>query len=68
MFLKILHACSILLSERMFLLTKEGGICMYSDDYKKIIEEMLEKLNDLDMRFLRQIYTIIKHYLEKRGR
>lgn len=41
---------------------------MYSDDYKKIIEEMLEKLNDLDIRFLRQIYTIIKHYLEKRGR
>lgn len=41
---------------------------MCSEDYKKIIKEMLEKLNDMDLKFLRQIYTIIKHYLEKRGR
>ena len=41
---------------------------MYSDDYKKIIKEMLDKLNNLDTKFLKQIYTIIKHYLDKRGR
>lgn len=41
---------------------------MCSEDYKKIIKEMLEKLNDMDLKFLRQIYTIIKHYLGKRGR
>lgn len=41
---------------------------MHSEDYKKIIKEMLEKLNDMDLKFLRQIYTIIKHYLGKRGR
>lgn len=40
---------------------------MRSEDYKKIIKEMLEKLNDMDLKFLRQIYTIIKHYLGKRG-
>lgn len=41
---------------------------MHSEDYKKIIKEMLEKLNDIDLRFLKQIYTVIKHYLGKRGR
>lgn len=41
---------------------------MCSEDYRKIIKEMLEKLNDMDLKFLRQIYTIIKHYLGKRGR
>lgn len=41
---------------------------MCSEDYKNIIKEMLEKLNDMDLKFLKQIYTIIKHYLRKRGR
>lgn len=41
---------------------------MCSEDYKNIIKEMLEKLNDMDLRFLKQLYTIIKHYLRKRGR
>lgn len=41
---------------------------MRSEDYKKSIKEMLEKLNDMDLKFVKQIYTIIKHYLGKRGR
>lgn len=41
---------------------------MCSEDYKNIIKEMLEKLNDMDLKFLKQLYTIIKHYLRKRGR
>lgn len=41
---------------------------MCSEDYKNIIKEMLENLNDKDLKFLKQIYTIIKHYLRKRGR
>lgn len=41
---------------------------MRSEDYKKSIKEMLEKLNNMDLKFVKQIYTIIKHYLGKRGR
>ena len=41
---------------------------MRSEDYKKSIKEMLEKLNDMDLKFVKQIYIIIKHYLGKRGR
>lgn len=40
---------------------------MRSEDYKNIIKEMFEKLNDMDLKFLKQIYTIMKHYLRKRG-
>ena len=41
---------------------------MCSEDYKKKIKEKLEKIKNMDLKFLRQIYTIIKHYLGKRGR
>lgn len=34
--------------------------------YKRLIVSMLDKIND--ERFLRQIYTIIKLYIEREGR
>lgn len=41
---------------------------MHSEEYKKTIEGMLKQLDNSDLKFLSQLYTIIKHYLEKRGR
>lgn len=41
---------------------------MKNEEYKKIIIEMLNYLNDSDIVFLKQIYTLIKKHLErKRG-
>lgn len=41
---------------------------MKNEEYKKIIVEMLDYLNDSDIVFLKQIYTLIKKHLErKRG-
>lgn len=42
---------------------------MKNEEYKKIIVEMLNYLNDSDIVFLKQVYTLIKKHLErKRGR
>lgn len=42
---------------------------MINEDYKKLIMQMLENLDESDAGFLRQIYTLIKRHLErKRGR
>lgn len=41
---------------------------MKNEEYKKIIVEMLNYLNDSDIVFLKQIYTLIKKHIErKRG-
>lgn len=39
-----------------------------SYDYKKIITEMVQRLDDSDIRFLKQVYTIIKKHLDRKGR
>lgn len=36
------------------------------DDYKKIIIKMLDEVDEKDIRFLKQIYTIIKRHLDKK--
>lgn len=39
------------------------------DDYKKTIYVMLEQLDsDKDHKFLKQLYTIVKRHLEKKGK
>lgn len=39
------------------------------DDYKKTIYVMLEQLDsDKDYKFLKQLYTIVKRHLEKKGK
>ncbi len=35
-------------------------------NYKKIIIEFMEKLEESDERFLKQLYTIIKKHLERK--
>lgn len=40
---------------------------MDSNDYKKLINTMLSCLDESDLRFLIQIYTIIKRHLERKG-
>lgn len=40
---------------------------MKNGDYKKIIIEMLNYLDDSDITFLKKIYTLIKRHIE-RGR
>lgn len=34
--------------------------------YKKIIIELIEKLEESDERFLKQLYTIIKKHIERK--
>ena len=38
---------------------------MKNEEYKKIIVEMLDYLNDSDIVFLKQICTLIKKHLER---
>jgi len=45
-----------------------GGVHIMGNDHKKIIIVMVEQLDESDIRFLVQIYTIIKKYLNRRGR
>lgn len=40
---------------------------MNYNDYKKLINAMLSRLDESDLRFLVQIYTIVKKHLEKKG-
>ena len=37
-------------------------------DYKNLIIEMLEYLDESDIIFLRQIFTLIKKHIERKGR
>ncbi len=41
---------------------------MNTNDYKKIIINMLEYLEESDIIFIRQIYTLIHRYLERKRR
>lgn len=38
------------------------------EEYKRLIIELLNKLEEKDSLLVKQIYTIINHYLRKRGR
>ncbi len=41
---------------------------MSAEEYKSVIVKMLQKLDESDYLFLRQIYTIMKKHLERKGR
>lgn len=62
--LKYRRGCSIIYiikNEQMFFRTWEVHM-----SYKKIIIELVEKLEESDERFLKQLYTIIKKHLERK--
>lgn len=37
-------------------------------DYKTAIYKMLANIDDTDEKFLKQLYTLVKKHLERRGR
>lgn len=39
-----------------------------AEEYMKEIRDMFDKLNEDDVLFIRRVYTILLHYVEKRGR
>lgn len=41
---------------------------MKNDISKNLIIEMINKIDDSDKKFFRQLYTIIKRHLEREGR
>lgn len=41
---------------------------MNSEDLKRIIIGTVRQLDESDMRFLRQVYTIVKRYFERKER
>lgn len=41
---------------------------MENEEYIKIIIEMFQKLDNTDNQFLKQIYTLFKKHLERKGR
>lgn len=41
---------------------------MNMEEYKSIIIQMFQKLDESDYLFLRQIYTLVKKHLERKGR
>lgn len=41
---------------------------MNAEEYKTIIEQMFRQLNESDSLFLKQIYTLIKRHLERKGK
>ena len=43
-------------------------VYMGSEEYKKIIIEMFQHLDGKDSLFLKQVYTIVKRYLQRKGR
>lgn len=45
-----------------------GYIKMNSEDLKTIIIGMVRQLDESDMRFLRQAYTIVKRYFARKER
>lgn len=44
-----------------------GGVHMQNIS-KEFIIELVQKVDDADQKFLRQIYTIIKKHLEREGK
>lgn len=45
-----------------------GYIKMNSEDLKRIIIGTVRQLDESDVRFLRQVYTIVKRYFERKER
>ncbi len=43
-----------------------GAYIMSAEEYKSVIVKMLQKLDESDHLFLRQIYTIMKKHLERK--
>lgn len=41
---------------------------MNTEEYKSIIIQMFQKMDESDCIFMKQIYTIVKKHLEKKGR
>ena len=41
---------------------------MKNDISKEFVIEMVKKVDDSDKKFLRQVFTIIKRHLDKKGR
>lgn len=41
---------------------------MSGEEYKRVIVDLINMLDDSDHRFLIQLYTIIKRHLQRRGR
>lgn len=37
-------------------------------EYLEIITQMLEHLDESDLQFIKQIYTLLKKHLERKGR
>lgn len=37
-------------------------------DYKTAIYKMLNNIDDTDEKFLKQLYTLVKKHLERKGR
>ena len=37
-------------------------------EYKKVIIQLLDQLDESDFRFLKKLYIIIKKHMEKKGR
>ncbi len=56
------------IKEQMFGLKRTEAVHMNANDCKKIIVEMLEYLEESDIIFLRQIYTLISRHLERKRR
>lgn len=41
---------------------------MNSEDYKRIIIQMFQYLDNADNLFLKQIYTLVRKHIEQKGR
>lgn len=68
MFLITAPICCILHTEHMFSV-REGGVhIMKKDEIVKIINGLLEYLDETDITFLSQIYTLIKKHIERKRR
>lgn len=69
MFLKIYTDCSIVYANiRSHYITMREVHTMDYEEYKRLIIELLNKLEEKDSLLVKQIYTIINQYLRKRGR
>lgn len=41
---------------------------MSNEEYKAIINQLLNRLDDSDNKFMKQIYTLVKKHLERKGK
>lgn len=41
---------------------------MSNEEYKAIINQFLNRLDDSDNKFMKQIYTLVKKHLERKGK